>query len=100
MFWHLVTVIAGLLGVAQLPAEMLTGPAGLVALAAVAVAGLVTAAYWYSHAGRRAGPTSPTFARAAALREQTRHTAFLRQRDPAAPGRPRPRAPSASRTAA
>lgn len=39
-------------------------------------------------------------ARAAALRAQSRRTAFLRQRDPDAAGRVRPRAPSASPAAA
>lgn len=39
-------------------------------------------------------------AQAAALRAQSRRTAFLRQRDPDAAGRVRPRAPSASPAAA
>lgn len=42
----------------------------------------------------------PQLSRACALREKSWRAAFLRQRDPDAAGRPRPRAPSAAPAAA
>jgi len=42
----------------------------------------------------------PMIRRASALREKSWRAAFLRQRDPDAAGRPRPRAPSADPAAA
>jgi len=42
----------------------------------------------------------PLISRAAALREKSWRAGFLRQRDPDAAGRPRPRAPSAVPAAA
>ncbi|MFB9908372.1 DUF6412 domain-containing protein [Allokutzneria oryzae] len=44
--------------------------------------------------------TGPVVAVAVALRERARRTAFLPQRDPTAPGRPRPRAPGSGSVAA
>ncbi len=48
----------------------------------------------------RALTAVPLTGRAAGLREKSRSAAFLRQRDPNAAGRPRPRAPSAVPAAA
>jgi hypothetical protein len=43
---------------------------------------------------------APAWTRSLSLREKAMRTAFLRLRDPDAAGRPRPRAPGRSRTAA
>jgi Family of unknown function (DUF6412) len=43
---------------------------------------------------------TPAQVRTVGLRERSRQAAFLRLRDPDAPGRPRPRAPGARSTAA
>ncbi|ACY97278.1 MULTISPECIES: DUF6412 domain-containing protein [Thermomonospora] len=85
------SVIAVLL---QLPAllEPSAGQAPLLALAALTVAALLAVAV--TAGAGRFGP--PPAARAhTALRARSARTAFLRLRDPAAPGRPLPRAPSA-----
>jgi len=67
-----------------------------VAVLAVAVAGCLAAG------ASTAGATAvlPVLRRVAALREKSWRVAFLRQRDPDARGRSRPRAPSAARAAA
>jgi Family of unknown function (DUF6412) len=72
-------------------------PSGLMAVAAAAlataaVAGLLAG---FVAGGARMTAAVPVVARAAALRAKSRGTAFLRQRDPDAAGRIRPRAPSA-----
>jgi len=48
----------------------------------------------------RVPAAGPLVSRAAALREKSWCAAFLRQRDPDAPGRARPRAPSGAPAAA
>ena len=67
-----------------------------VAVLAVAIAGCVAAG------ASLAGATAvlPVLRRVAALRERSWRVAFLRQRDPDARGRSRPRAPSAAQAAA
>ncbi|MCG5219686.1 DUF6412 domain-containing protein [Streptosporangium sp. KLBMP 9127] len=64
-------------------------------LAGVAVAGLsVLLLAWAAtvlRGGSAAGPRSPL-----AARDRARRTTFVRQRDPDAAGRPRPRAPAVS----
>ena len=67
-----------------------------VAVLAVAVVGCL--AVGASLAGTTAG--LPMLRRVAALRERSWRVAFLRQRDPDAGGRTRPRAPSAAPAAA
>jgi hypothetical protein len=67
-----------------------------VAVLAVAVAGCLAAGAGL--AGARTG--LPALRRVAALREKSWRVAFLRQRDPDARGRARPRAPSAAPAAA
>src|SRR5215467_13875702 len=73
---------------------------GLMALAAVALTGMLVA--FLAHGGRIAAAVTarPLTGRAAALREKSWLAAFQRQRDPDAPGRARPRAPSAVPAAA
>jgi hypothetical protein len=74
------------------------------ALAATMVAGAALAAVLVLLArevsAARAVATVPLLRRASALREKSWRAAFLRQRDPDAAGRPRPRAPSAAPAAA
>ncbi len=67
-----------------------------VAVLAVAVVGCLAAG------ASLAGATAvlPVLRRVAALREKSWRVAFLRQRDPDARGRSRPRAPSAAQAAA
>jgi uncharacterized protein DUF6412 len=73
---------------------------GLMALAALALTGMLVA--FLAHGGRIAAAVTarPLTGRAAALREKSWSAAFQRQRDPDAPGRARPRAPSAVPAAA
>jgi Family of unknown function (DUF6412) len=67
-----------------------------VAVLAGAIAACLVCAAWL---GRLAAAV-PLTGRASALREKSWRAAFLRQRDPDAAGRPRPRAPSAAPAAA
>jgi uncharacterized membrane protein len=67
-----------------------------IAVVSVAVAGCLAAGA--SLAGATAA--QPALRRAAALRDKSWRVAFLRQRDPDARGRTRPRAPSAAPAAA
>ena len=102
----LLAILAGLLrDLAQLAA----GPSGLIgptltALAAAVLAGAMLAAVvalLTSVAGvSRTAAALPLVRRARALREKSWRAAFLRQRDPDAAGRTRPRAPSAAQAAA
>ena len=97
-------VLAGLLrDLAQLAASPSASWA-LTALAAAVLAGAMLAAVLAlvtSVAGHsRATAALPMIRRASALREKSWRAAFLRQRDPDAAGRARPRAPSAAPAAA
>lgn len=81
------------------PALASTG--GLVAFAsAVAATLVVVLVVGHAHGGELGLLTSPTRGRAVALRERARRAAFLRLRDPNAPGRPQPRAPGLRGSAA
>jgi hypothetical protein len=73
---------------------------GLMALAAVALTGMLAA--FLAHSARIAAAVTarPLTGRAAALREKSWAAAFQRQLNPDAAGRPRPRAPSAAPAAA
>jgi Family of unknown function (DUF6412) len=73
---------------------------GLMALAAIALTGMLVA--FLAHGSRIAATVTarPLTGRAAALREKSWSAAFQRLRDPDAAGRPRPRAPSAVPAAA
>jgi hypothetical protein len=82
---------------------LLTDPAGPQQLAVLAVAVLAIAMAGCIAAGASlacALAGIPLAGRAAALRDKSWRVAFLRQRDPDAAGRPRPRAPSAAPAAA
>jgi Family of unknown function (DUF6412) len=94
-----------LAALAQLAGHALTAPSPLLAVAATLLATTVAAGVLAAIlllTARAAGPETagPLVSRAAALREKSRCAAFLRQRDPDAPGRARPRAPSAAPAAA
>ena len=101
MFGTLLTVLAGLL---RDLAQFAISPSGLTALAAAVLAGAMFAAVLallISVASlSRTAAAVPMTRRASALREKSWRAAFLRQRDPDAAGRPRPRAPSAAPAAA
>ena len=97
----LLAVLAGLL---RDLAQLAVSPSGLTALAATVLAGAMFAAVLAlltSVAGvSRTAAALPLIRRARALREKSWRAAFLRQRDPDAAGRTRPRAPSAAPAAA
>lgn len=89
----------------QAAGHLLLAPAGpsgtaMTALAvtvlAGALAGYLACAAWIG----RTSAAVPLLGRASALREKSWGAAFMRQRDPDAAGRPRPRAPSAAPAAA
>ena len=71
--------------------------AGLVALAAIAVAAIAVAAPAALLARQIGRPVAALHAgvRVVGVRQRASRAAYLRQRDPDAAGRPRPRAPSA-----
>jgi hypothetical protein len=97
----LLAVLAGLLrDLTQLAAS----PSGLTAVAGAVLAGAMFAAVLVLLASvastSRATAAVPMIRRASALREKSWRAGFLRQRDPDAAGRARPRAPSAAPAAA
>jgi Family of unknown function (DUF6412) len=103
------SLLAMLAGLLRDLAQLAVSPSGLIgpaatALAATVLAGAVLAAalsLLTSVAGvSRTAAALPQVRRARALREKSWRAAFLRQRDPDAAGRTRPRAPSAAPAAA
>jgi hypothetical protein len=74
----------------------LTITALTVAVLAGAIVACLISAAWLG----RISAAIPLIGRAVALREKSWRAGFLRQRDPDAAGRPRPRAPSAAPAAA
>jgi hypothetical protein len=100
-FGGLLAMLAGLL---RDLAQLAVSPSGLTALAAAVLAGAMFAAalaLLTSVAGvSRTAAALPLIRRARALREKSWRAAFLRQRDPDAAGRSRPRAPTAAPAAA
>jgi Family of unknown function (DUF6412) len=102
------TVLGGLLamlaGLLRDLTQVAVSPSGLTALAGAVLAGAVFAAVLVlliSVASvSRSTAALPMIRRASALREKSWCAAFLRQRDPDAAGRSRPRAPSAAPAAA
>jgi len=103
------SLLAMLAGLLRDLAQLAVGPSGLIgptatALAATVLAGAMLAAVLAlltSVAGvSRTAAAQPLVRRARALREKSWRAAFLRQRDPDAAGRTRPRAPSAAPAAA
>jgi hypothetical protein len=97
-------VLAMLAGLLRDLTQLAVSPSGLTALAAAVLAGAMFAtvlALLTSVASlSRSTAALPMIRRASALREKSWGAAFLRQRDPDAAGRARPRAPSAALAAA
>jgi Family of unknown function (DUF6412) len=101
------SLLAMLAGLLRDLAQLAVSPSGLTVLAiggGAVLAGAVFAAVLAlltSVAGvSRSTAALPMIRRASALREKSWRAAFLRQRDPDAAGRARPRAPSAAPAAA
>jgi len=103
-------MLAGLLRAVTHLAAVLPGPTGssgsaaLTALAATALAGAMLAAVLVLLASvarvSRTAAAVPVIRRTSGMRDKSWRAAFLRQRDPDAAGRARPRAPSAAQAAA
>jgi Family of unknown function (DUF6412) len=97
-------LLAMLAGLLRELAQLAVSPSGLTALTAAVLAGAMFAAalaLLTSVAGvSRTAAALPLIRRARALREKSWRAGFLRQRDPDAAGRARPRAPSAAPAAA
>jgi Family of unknown function (DUF6412) len=100
----LMTPLGGLLaqmtGHGQLAGHLIVTPPALMALAAAAVACVIAGILARSARTAQTGAVIPLRSRATALRARSRRTAVVRQRDPDAAGRRRPRAPAASQAAA
>jgi hypothetical protein len=100
--WVMVAWAAPLAGY-LLGQQLLVGAVAPQRLAVLAVAVLAVALVGCLAAGAsfpRALAGVPFASRATALRDKSWHVAFLRQRDPDAAGRPRPRAPGLAAAAA
>jgi len=97
-------LLAMLAGLLRDLAQLAVSPSGMTALAATVLAGAMFAAVLAlltSVAGvSRTAAALPLVRRARALLEKSWRAAFLRQRDPDAAGRTRPRAPTAAPAAA
>jgi hypothetical protein len=101
------SLLAMLAGLLRDLTELAVSPSGLTALAigggavlAGAVFAAVLALLTSVASVSRATGALPMIRRVSALREKSWRAAFLRQRDPDAAGRARPRAPSAAQAAA
>jgi hypothetical protein len=92
LIWH-----AGWLGFALVPDGK---PAGLMALAAVTMTCLLIALLAQDARLAATVTAAPQKSGVAALREKSWRAGFVSQRDPDAPGRARPRAPTAGPAAA
>jgi hypothetical protein len=100
-----VALVSWLAGLLQATAHIAPAQPGLsgvavTALAVTALAGALAACLATAAWLGRIAAAVPLTGRATALREKSWRAAFLRQRDPDASGRPRPRAPSAAPAAA
>lgn len=93
-------VLAHLAGYWPAGAHAMVTPSGLMAVAAVALTGMVITFLAQGARIAAAVTARPLIGRAAALREKSWSAAFQRQLNPDAPGRARPRAPSAVPAAA
>lgn len=98
------SLLAMLAGLLRDLAQVAVSPSGLTALAGAVLAGAMLAAVLALLTSvvrvSRTTAALPMIRRASALREKSWGAAFLRQRDPDAAGRARPRAPSAAQAAA
>ena len=89
-----------LAGLPHLPGLAMTTPSGLLALAAIALTGMLVALIARNAGITAALTTLPLTSRVAGLREKAWLARFQQQLDPDAAGRARPRAPSAVPAAA
>jgi hypothetical protein len=96
----LVAACTQLAGLLHLPSLAITTPSGLLALAAIALTGALIALIARNAGITAALTTLPLTGRVAGLREKAWLARFQQQLDPDAPGRARPRAPSAVPAAA
>ena len=97
------SLLAVLAGFLRDLTQLAMTPSVLTALAAAILAGAVFAAALVlltSVSGGSRSAAAPMIRRVSALRDRSWRVAFLRQRDPDAAGRARPRAPSAAPAAA
>lgn len=98
------SLLAMLAGLLRDLTQIAVSPSGFTALAGAVLAGAMFAAVLalLTSVARVSRTTAalPMVRRASALREKSWRAAFLRQRDPDAAGRARPRAPSAAQAAA
>jgi Family of unknown function (DUF6412) len=92
------SLLAQVSGYGQLAGHLILTPSGLLAVAAATLTCVI--AGMLARAARIPAAVIPLRSRTTALRARSRRTAFLRQRDPDAAGRSRPRAPTASQAAA
>jgi hypothetical protein len=93
-------LLAQLAGYWPVSGHALATPSGLMAVAAIALTGIIISFLAQSARVAAAVTARPQIGRAAALREKSWSAAFQRQLNPDAPGRARPRAPSAVPAAA
>ncbi|MGH3301780.1 MAG: DUF6412 domain-containing protein [Streptosporangiaceae bacterium] len=84
----------------QLAGHPPTASVGVLAIAAIALAGALLAVLAQSRLPASALTAGPLLRRAVALRRKSWNAVFQRQRDPDAAGHARPRAPSAAPAAA
>lgn len=100
MLTALLAAGAQLAGWWHLLGQVLVTPSGLLALAAIALTGMLIALIARNAGITAALTTLPMTSRATALREKAWLARFQQQLDPDAAGRARPRAPSAVPAAA
>ena len=93
-------VLAQLAGYWPVSGHAVVTPSSLMAVAAVALTAVIISFLAQGARIAAAVTARPLIGRAAALREKSWSAAFQRQLDPDAPGRARPRAPSAVPAAA
>jgi Family of unknown function (DUF6412) len=93
-------VLAQLAGYWPVPGHVVATPSGLITVAAIALTGVIISILAQGARIAAAVTGRPLIGRAVALREKSWSAAFQRQLNPDAPGRARPRAPSAVPAAA
>jgi hypothetical protein len=100
MIAWIAAVLAQVAGYWPVSGHAAVSPSGLMAVAAVALTAVIISFLAQGARIAAAVTARPLTGRAAALREKSWSAAFQRQLDPDAPGRARPRAPSAGPAAA
>jgi hypothetical protein len=94
MLWPLITALLRVFDLAGIIADVVSGPEAVLALTAVAVAGLTLLVVRRTLTARHDGDSSPVQAQALSLRRRASRATYVRLRDPDAAGNPRPRAPA------